>query len=370
MGLGSRPPVRVAQESGGRSTANSFAASGLQFYPTPTSPAVGMPSRWPIVSRALPLRSELVELPGAKDVSEWAEHNGSRELLIELAQNAEPATKESLEALRARWLPTQGATAETKTGKSTRPDAGKIILTPAADIKPVPIRWLWPGRIARGKLSLLVGHPGVGKSQLALVWRPPSARGGIGRTVRRVSVATRWSYPPKMIPPTQYCRALSQTGQTWGGCTSWKASGKASPRRGAEVRRELCLADDIDKLSAELEKIPDAALVVIDPISAYLGELDSHRDASVRGVLAPLAALAAERRVAVLAIAHLNKNAHADALTRVTGSLLRSSPLPAAPGWSAKTGTMLPAALCAAEKQSGCRRDRPGLRDSAGNRPH
>ena len=48
-------------------------------------------------------------------------------------------------------------------------DSNSLILTPAADIKPVPIHWLWPGRIARGKLSLLVGHPGVGKSQLALV---------------------------------------------------------------------------------------------------------------------------------------------------------------------------------------------------------
>ena len=263
----------------------------------------------------------IVELPGAKDVSEWAEHNGSRELLIELAQNAEPATKESLEALRARWLPTQGATAETKTGKSTRPDAGKIILTPAADIKPVPIRWLWPGRIARGKLSLLVGHPGVGKSQLALGLAATVSQGwdwpdGSSCLCGHSLVLSAEDDPADTILPR-----LIANGANLGRVHLLEGVREGFTPEGREVRRELCLADDIDKLSAELEKIPDAALVVIDPISAYLGELDSHRDASVRGVLAPLAALAAERRVAVLAIAHLNKNAYADALTRVTGSL-------------------------------------------------
>ena len=263
----------------------------------------------------------IVELPGAKDVSEWAEHDGSRELLIELAQSTEPTTKESLKALRAQWLPAQDATTETKTGKSTPPDAAKIILTLAADIKPVPIHWLWPGRIARGKLSLLVGHPGVGKSQLALVLAATVSQGwnwpdGSSCLRGHSLVLSAEDDPADTILPR-----LMANGANLGRVHVLAGVREGFTPEGREVRRELCLADDIDKLSAALEKIPDVALVVIDPIAAYLGELDSHRDASVRGLLAPLAALAAERRVAVLAIAHLNKNAHADALSRVTGSL-------------------------------------------------
>ena len=200
-------------------------------------------------------------------------------------------------------------------------DGNSIILTPAADIKPVPIHWLWPGRIARGKLSLLVGHPGVGKSQLALVlaatasqgWNwPDGAPGCLGDTL----ILSAEDDPADTIIPR-----LMANGANLDRVYIIRGVRAGFTPEGREVPREIRLVDDIDKLSAALEKIPDAALVVVDPISAYLGELDSHRDASVRGLLAPLAALAAERRVAVLAIAHLNKNAHADALSRVTGSL-------------------------------------------------
>lgn len=37
-----------------------------------------------------------------------------------------------------------------------------------SDIEAKPIRWLWPGRIARGKVTVLAGHPGLGKGQAAV----------------------------------------------------------------------------------------------------------------------------------------------------------------------------------------------------------
>ena len=61
-------------------------------------------------------------------------------------------------------------------------------------------------------------------------------------------------------------------------------------------------------------------MIVIDPISAYLGRTNSHINAEVRGVLAPLAKFAAYHRVAVVAITHLNKNLTTDPLARVMGS--------------------------------------------------
>ena len=70
-----------------------------------------------------------------------------------------------------------------------------------------------------------------------------------------------------------------------------------------------------------IEQRPDTRLVVIDPIAAYLGKANSHRDADVRGLLAPLAQLAAKHGVAVLAVTHWNKNMVTLALYRIMGSI-------------------------------------------------
>lgn len=61
--------------------------------------------------------------------------------------------------------------------------------------------------------------------------------------------------------------------------------------------------------------------MILDPISAYLDGTDSHNNADVRGVLAPLARLADEYNVALIGVQHLNKGGQANALYRVTGSL-------------------------------------------------
>ena len=67
--------------------------------------------------------------------------------------------------------------------------------------------------------------------------------------------------------------------------------------------------EDLPRLAAALREIEDVSLVIIDPITAYLGDTDSHRNAEVRAVLAPLAELAAQHRAAILAISHLRKSA-------------------------------------------------------------
>jgi RecA-family ATPase len=74
-------------------------------------------------------------------------------------------------------------------------------------------------------------------------------------------------------------------------------------------------------LDLALSKTPNARLLVIDPIAACLGKVDSHKNADVRGALAPLAALAARRGVAVVCIHHLNKSATGPAMYRAAGSL-------------------------------------------------
>jgi hypothetical protein len=74
-------------------------------------------------------------------------------------------------------------------------------------------------------------------------------------------------------------------------------------------------------LEAELAKRGNVAAVVIDPISAYLGKVDSHKNAEVRALFAPLGDLAARHNVAIIAVSHPSKAAGTKALMRVSGSL-------------------------------------------------
>jgi hypothetical protein len=85
--------------------------------------------------------------------------------------------------------------------------------------------------------------------------------------------------------------------------------------------RHFTLERDLPQLERALRRRKDARLLVVDPVSAYLGGIDSHVNAEVRGLLAPLAALAAKYGVAVLCVTHLNKGAGGSPLYRATGSL-------------------------------------------------
>jgi putative DNA primase/helicase len=64
-------------------------------------------------------------------------------------------------------------------------------------------------------------------------------------------------------------------------------------------------------------------LIIIDPVSAYMGAADGHGNVETRGVLEPISEMADRLRTAVVAITHLNKssNANQGVLERFTGSI-------------------------------------------------
>ena len=100
------------------------------------------------------------------------------------------------------------------------------------------------------------------------------------------------------------------------------------PETGLLRPRSFSLRRDVAQLDEAVAERPECRLVIIDPISAYLDGTDSHNNSDVRGVLAPLAELAARRKVAVVAVSHLNKGGHGSAMYRTTGSpgIRRSGP--------------------------------------------
>jgi putative DNA primase/helicase len=86
------------------------------------------------------------------------------------------------------------------------------------------------------------------------------------------------------------------------------------------VERQFSLSRHIEEITGVLKSNPEIRLIVLDPLSAFLGVKDSHRDSDVREVLGPLAQLAAELCVTVIGIVHLNKTQSSDPMARFIGS--------------------------------------------------
>lgn len=184
---------------------------------------------------------------------------------------------------------------------------GGPVLTCLADVEPTAIKWLWPGRVPLGRITLLVGRPGEGKSFLTTYM------------AARVSTGSPW-------PDESACPGGSVIFVT---CEDDPAD-TIRPRLDAhyaDLRRVHLLAmvrkvgdngerkevmftlADVDALETALKATPECKLIVIDPIGSFLGvKTDAHRDNEIRGVLAPVAKLAEKYGVAVVVVMHRRKS--------------------------------------------------------------
>jgi|CXWL01.1.fsa_nt_gi putative DNA primase/helicase len=200
--------------------------------------------------------------------------------------------------------------------------ASRAVFRRVADVQAQPIRWLWPGRIAQGKVSIIAGNPGLGKSQVTVSMAATVSTGGLwpvdGKCceVGNVIILSAEDDPSDTIRPR-----LEASGADLSRVFILDAVLDGPLVSGGETPRAFNLKTDIDQLGSMLKEIGGAALVIIDPITAYLGTTDSHKNAEIRALLSPLAELAGQYGTAVVAVSHFNKNANTEALMRVTGSL-------------------------------------------------
>lgn len=198
---------------------------------------------------------------------------------------------------------------------------GEVFYRAMSDIESRSINWLWPGRIAKGKVSMIVGNPGLGKSQVCASLTSVVSNGGqwpVDRAQAQrgsVVILSAEDDPEDTIRPR-----LEAAGADLSKIFILDAIRTETPE-GADGKRGFDLTLDIARLGAMLHQLGDASLVIIDPVTAYLGDADSHKNAEVRALLAPLAEMAANQQVAVIAVSHLTKAAGMDALLRVQGSI-------------------------------------------------
>ena len=180
------------------------------------------------------------------------------------------------------------------------------VLICAADVESHEIQWLWPGRIALGRITLLVGRPGEGKSFLTT------------DMAARVSTGTKW--PDGSECPAGSVIFISAEDDPGDTIRPRLDAHKADVRKvyllsavrtideKGRTRDVLFTLADVAALESALKQHPDCRLIVVDPIGSFLGSgTDAHRDNEVRAVLAPVAKLAERYGAAVLVVAHRRK---------------------------------------------------------------
>lgn len=190
-----------------------------------------------------------------------------------------------------------------------------VVLVNGADLTPEPVHWLWDGWLAMGKLHILAGAPGQGKTTIAI---------GFAATV---TSGDRWPDGSRCVPGN----VLVWSGEDDPADTLLPrllAAGADASRvffvTGARVNGELDSFDpsrDMLALQEQAERIGNVRLIIVDPIvSAVTG--DSHKNTETRRALQPLVDLAASMSAALVGITHFSKGGQgSDPTQRVVGSI-------------------------------------------------
>jgi len=196
-----------------------------------------------------------------------------------------------------------------------RPMRDSVVLTCGSDLTPEPYRWLWQYWLAMGKLHILAGAPGQGKTTIALAMAATITIGGRWPDGSRCAPGNVLIWSGEDDPADTLVPRLMAAGADRARCYFIEGA-----RRGGEVV-PFDPARDLGQLLEAIEKIGGISLLVIDPVvSAVTG--DSHKNTEVRRALQPLVDLAAKCDCAVLGITHFAKGGQGtDPAQRVVGSV-------------------------------------------------
>jgi putative DNA primase/helicase len=255
----------------------------------------------------------LPDLPVKGDVVDWLAERDSVEGVEALCQLAHACPP-----WNPNGPPAIAAPAEDDFDDDDLPPDSEVISIRMSQVVRKPIRWLFPDRIPIGKVTLIAGDPGLGKSFLTM------------DLIARVTTGGEIPASGGECVPQGSVVLL---------CAEDDLADTVGPRldvAGADVdqihvlqtlalpngKREPFNLAHIPHLERMIIRAAGPKLLVIDPVTAYIGgKVDDHKNSALRTVLGPLADMAARRNVAVVIVTHLNKSSGTKALNRITGSL-------------------------------------------------
>lgn len=201
-----------------------------------------------------------------------------------------------------------------------------LLELPLSKVAAQSLEWLWAGRIPLGKLTLLAGDPGLGKSFVSIDLAARVSRGGA------------WPDQPDWPQPPGRVILFSEEDDLADTIRPRLDRAEADISRITAVRGVVRCSDnvpvaswrfslkfDLRLLESVLERESKREgerlrLIILDPISAYCGGTNSNND-DVWKLLRPLARLAEKYRVAILGITHLRKGTGGKAVHRALGAL-------------------------------------------------
>jgi putative DNA primase/helicase len=194
-----------------------------------------------------------------------------------------------------------------------------VVLVCGSTLTPQPVAWVWEYWLAQGKLHVLAGAPGQGKTTIALAFMATITIGGRWPDGKRCEAGNVLIWSGEDDPADTLLPRLIAMGAD---------RDRVYFVEGARVGGELVTFDparDMNQLLRAIEQIGGISLLVVDPIvSAITG--DSHKNTEVRRALQPLVDLAASCNCAILGISHFAKGGQGqDPTQRVVGSVAFSA---------------------------------------------
>jgi hypothetical protein len=193
--------------------------------------------------------------------------------------------------------------------------ASTSVLVRLDTVKAEKVSWLWPGRIPYGKLTVIDGDPGKGKSALSV---DLAARMTAGHSMPGETAGQEPAGVVLLTAEDGLADTVRPRLQAAGGDAS-RVVALDGVRLPSGACRMPTLAD-VENIRDAIKAV-QARLVIIDPIMAYLGTKDGHKDQDVRSIAHPVAHLAEETGAAVVLIRHLTKSEKASPIYRGGGSI-------------------------------------------------
>jgi putative DNA primase/helicase len=250
----------------------------------------------------------------------------------------DPKTKKKLQGVEtaAAWLASQ---TEIDENDGYIADVGEEILVQGRDacasfclttismdkIAPACVTWLWPERFPMGKISLISGKPDNGKSQVTL------------DIIARTTTGADWPDGTKNeLGPRDVLMAVAEDDLNDTVRPRLEAAGADLSRikvinrirtqefdekagKKSAIRR-LQLSDDIKKLKMAIEANPQVALVVVDTLTSFFGDVNANADQDIRPLMDALIRAFGDCKACFIGVIHHNKKNDADAIQSILGA--------------------------------------------------